>query len=183
MNYLFDGFVKLFVIIGIGSNEYTTLTDILYKFACIGYAYLLFLEYARANKDQIISKYFTYESNFENYIYTCLCVEVLHLWCTRSGGYKEKIGQFLLGFGFFGYNGLHLSWLNSLFENIVYPSIKISYNLVITSKDSDQVLNTNVKKMGTGILVLLNAWIIHFVTTNPHKNNPTYIFNEVTTSK
>ncbi len=169
MNSLINGFINLFVLIGVGSNDHKTLTEILYKTVCTGYAYFVFSEFMRVNIESIIFQYFETYYSYNQFVYLCLCLDVFALYL-KNLEYKEKAIATLAAYLIWGENGIHLFWLIRIFTAIVYPAIKISYNLVFESNDTNKVLSTNLNVLVRFLLVIFNSYIIYLFVKKPYKN-------------
>lgn len=166
MNSFVNGFVKLFVLVGVGSNDYKTPIEIAYKIVCTAYAYFMFSEFARVNIESIIFQYFETYHSYNQFVYLCLCLDVFALYL-RNLEYREKAITTLSAYLIWGENGIHLFWLSRIFTAIVYPAIKISYNLVFESNDTNRVLSTNLNVLVRFLLVIFNSYIINLFVKKP----------------
>jgi len=107
MNFLINGFINLFVLGGVGSNDSKTPIEILYKIACTIYAYFIFSEFMRVNIESIIHTYFEISYNYNQFVHLCLCLDVFALYL-RNLEYKEKAIAVLTAHLIWGENGIHL---------------------------------------------------------------------------
>ncbi len=164
MNLIINGLTMLLVFIGIGSNKLAPPLDILYQVSSIGYTYFLYICFMNSNKEFLYNHFLTRE-NFKQFISLCLCFDILYLYI-KNRHYKLKLLLFILTYMICGSCAFGVFWFSNIFVGIIYPYIKISYNFLVRTSESEQVIQTNFIELAESLFVLINSYIIYLLFTN-----------------